>query len=205
MGGVRGGGTVVSQALHATVCEEASPGTRQMAQVVRRVLESLQITMEVKVVESLEVGQKAPEFEGQTSDGSRVSLASLRGKVVVLYFYPKDDTPGCTKEACAFRDANDELKELGAVVLGVSRDTVASHQKFTTKYDLNFPLIADVDEAICQAYGVIREKNLYGKKSMGVVRTTFVIDSDGNIAHIFNNVKVDGHAEKVLDIVRTLV
>lgn len=156
-------------------------------------------------MESLEVGQQAPEFEGLTSDGSSVSLASLRGKVVVLYFYPKDDTPGCTKEACAFRDANHELQELGALVLGVSRDTIATHQKFTTKYDLNFPLVADVDETICQAYGVIREKNLYGKTTLGVVRTTFVIDANGNIAHIFNNVKVDGHAQKVLDVVKSLV
>lgn len=168
-------------------------------------LQRIEKITEVNGMEALEVGQKAPEFDGPTGDGGRISLASLRGKVVVLYFYPKDNTPGCTKEACAFRDANDVLKELGAVVLGVSRDSVSSHEKFTAKYDLNFPLIADVDETICNAYGVIREKNMYGKKSMGVVRTTFVIDADGNIAHIFNNVKVDGHEEKVLDVVRKLV
>lgn len=127
-----------------------------------------------------------------------VTLESLRGKVVVLYFYPKDDTPGCTKEACAFRDLQAEFAAAGAVIYGVSRDSVASHGKFASKFGLTFPLLADEDESICQAYGVIQEKMSYGKKSIGLVRTTYIINSEGRIGKVFPNVKVDGHVDSVL-------
>jgi thioredoxin-dependent peroxiredoxin len=155
-------------------------------------------------VADLEVGQQAPIFSASTQDGSVVTLESLKGKVVVLYFYPKDDTPGCTKEACGFRDMNAEFATLGAVVYGVSRDSIESHKAFASKFQLTFPLLADPDEAICQAYGVIKEKTLYGKKSIGLVRTTFIIDQEGTIRKIFPNVRVDGHVDKVLDAVKQL-
>lgn len=150
----------------------------------------------------LEVGQKAPAFSASTQDGSVVTLESLKGKIVVLYFYPKDDTPGCTKEACGFRDMSADFASLGAVVYGVSRDSIESHKAFASKFQLTFPLLADPDEAICQAYGVIKEKTLYGKKSIGLVRTTFIIDQEGTIRKIFPNVRVDGHVDKVLDAVK---
>lgn len=146
----------------------------------------------------LKVGDYAPSFSAQTQDGSMVTLESLRGKVVVLYFYPKDDTPGCTKEACAFRDLQAEFAAAGAVIYGVSRDSVASHGKFASKFGLTFPLLADEDESICQAYGVIQEKMSYGKKSIGLVRTTYIINSEGRIGKVFPNVKVDGHVDSVL-------
>ena len=117
---------------------------------------------------------------------------------MVLYFYPKDDTPGCTKEACAFRDGIDDLRDSRAVVLGVSADSVESHKKFSTKYDLNFPLLSDVDKKVLRAYGVWKEKSLYGRKFMGIERTTYVIDEEGKITHIFPKVKVDAHLEDVL-------
>lgn len=144
-------------------------------------------------------GQEAPDFN---LDG--VSLAALRGKPVVLYFYPKDDTPGCTTQACSFRDLKGEYDAAGAVILGVSKDDTDSHGKFTTKFGLNFPLLADIDGALCEAYGVWVEKMNYGKKYMGIERTTFVIDAEGKIAKVFPRVKVDGHGEKVLAAVRAL-
>jgi peroxiredoxin Q/BCP len=146
----------------------------------------------------LRVGQTAPPFTLLDDKGQKVRLTDFKGKKVVLYFYPKDDTPGCTKEACAFRDGIDDLQESGAVVLGVSADSVESHKKFSTKYDLNFPLLSDVDKKALQAYRVWKEKSLYGRKFMGVERTTFVIDEEGKIGHIFPKVKVDGHLEDVL-------
>lgn len=152
----------------------------------------------------LEVGQAAPPFALPDQSGHEVSLESLRGKVVVLYFYPKDDTPGCTKEACSFRDLNSELQEAGAVVYGMSRDSVGSHEKFAQKYGLNFPLLADESSEVCEAYGVIQDKNMYGKVSRGIVRTTFIIDREGQIAKIYPKVKVDGHADEVLETVRSL-
>ncbi|MCL4109668.1 UNVERIFIED_CONTAM: hypothetical protein GTU68_055029 [Idotea baltica] len=152
----------------------------------------------------IEAGQKAPAFTLKATDGSTVKLSDLKGKPVVLYFYPKDDTPGCTKEACAFRDRKDELTKLGAVVLGVSPDTVDSHVKFTEKFDLNFPLLADKDHKVAEKYGAWREKNRYGKVSMGIQRSTFVIDAEGKVAKTWKAVKVDGHDEKVLEIVRGL-
>ena len=146
----------------------------------------------------LKVGQKAPDFTAMNDKGEKVKLAELKGKKVVLYFYPKDDTPGCTKEACAFRDGIDEIKSRGAVVMGVSADSVDSHKKFKSKFDLNFPLLADGDKKMVEAYGVWKEKSMYGKKYMGIERTTFVIDEQGKIAHIFPKVKVDQHYGEVL-------
>ena len=146
----------------------------------------------------LQVGQKAPPFTLLDDKGQKVSLSDYKGKKVVLYFYPKDDTPGCTKEACAFRDGIDDLRDSRAVVLGVSADSVESHKKFSMKYDLNFPLLSDVDKKALQAYGVWKEKSLYGRKYMGIERTTYVIDEKGKIAHIFPKVKVDAHLEDVL-------
>jgi len=147
----------------------------------------------------LKVGQKAPDFTAMNDKGEKVKLAELKGKKVVLYFYPKDDTPGCTKEACAFRDGIDEIKSRGAVVMGVSADSVDSHKKFKSKFDLNFPLLADSDKKMVEAYGVWKEKSMYGKKYMGIERTTFVIDEQGKIAHIFPKVKVDQHYDEVVE------
>jgi peroxiredoxin Q/BCP len=150
----------------------------------------------------LKVGQKAPDFTVMDDKGEKVKLADLKGKKVVLYFYPKDDTPGCTKEACAFRDGIDKIKKRGAVVLGVSADSVESHKKFKNKFDLNFPLLADSDKKMIEAYGVWKEKSMYGKKYMGIERTTFVIDENGKIAHIFPKVKVDQHYDEVLEALK---
>jgi thioredoxin-dependent peroxiredoxin len=146
----------------------------------------------------LKVGQKAPDFTVMNDNGEKVKLSDFKGKKVVLYFYPKDDTPGCTKEACAFRDGISEMKKKGAVVLGVSADSVESHKKFKNKFDLNFPLLADTEKKIIEGYGVWKEKSMYGKKYMGIERTTFVIDEQGKISHIFPKVKVDQHYDEVL-------
>lgn len=146
----------------------------------------------------VEEGKKAPAFTLTADDGTKVRLSELTGTPVVLYFYPKDDTPGCTREACAFRDQKAKLKKLGAVVLGVSPDTVASHEKFRDKYELNFPLLADPDHKTAEKYGAWREKNMYGKKSMGIQRSTFLIDANGKVARLWKRVKVDGHDEQVL-------
>jgi thioredoxin-dependent peroxiredoxin len=148
---------------------------------------------------AVEEGKAAPAFTLTAHNGEKVSLKDFKGdKQVVLYFYPKDDTPGCTREACSFRDNLKAFEEKDTVVLGVSRDGLASHQKFAEKYELPFPLLSDEDETVCNKYEVIREKNMYGRKTMGVVRSTFVIGKDGKIKKIFRNVKVDGHTEKVL-------
>jgi peroxiredoxin Q/BCP len=147
----------------------------------------------------LKAGSKAPSFSLQSDDGKNISLNDFAGKKVVLYFYPKDDTPGCTREACSFTENANALRKAGAVVLGVSADSVASHEKFKKKYKLNFPLLSDPDRETIRKYGVWKEKNMYGKKTMGVERTTFIIDEEGKIAHIFPKVKVDGHTEKVLE------
>jgi thioredoxin-dependent peroxiredoxin len=152
----------------------------------------------------LEEGTKAPAFTLAADDGSKVKLADLKGSPVVLYFYPADDTPGCTREACAFRDRSAELKKLGAKVYGVSPDDVASHVKFRDKYSLNFPLLADPDHAVAEKFGAWREKNMYGKKRMGIVRSTFLIGPDGLIKKVWRSVKVDGHDEKVLEALKEL-
>ena len=152
----------------------------------------------------LSEGDKAPEFTLQADDGSKVTLADLKGSPVVLYFYPADDTPGCTREACAFRDRAAELKKLGAKVFGVSPDSVASHVKFRNKFQLNFPLLVDPDHAVAEKFGAWREKNMYGKKSMGIARSTFLIDKEGVIRKAWKAVKVDGHDEQVLEALRQL-
>ena len=149
-------------------------------------------------------GQPAPEFTLADQRGGEVSLADYRGKPVVLYFYPKDDTPGCTTEACAFRDARADYAAAGAVVLGVSPDDVKSHAKFAGKFQLEFPLLADVGNGVCKSYGVWKEKSMYGKAYMGVERTTFLIGVDGIVKKVFPKVKVDGHSEAILEAIRAL-
>ena len=146
----------------------------------------------------IEEGKKAPAFALTADDGAKVRLSELAGSPVVLYFYPKDDTPGCTREACAFRDQKAKLKKHGAIVLGVSPDTVDSHGKFRDKYKLNFPLLADLDHKVAEKYGAWREKNMYGKKSMGIQRSTYLIDAAGKVAKVWKRVKVDGHDVQVL-------
>ena len=146
----------------------------------------------------VEEGKPAPNFELQSDEGEAVSLTSLRGKPIVLYFYPKDDTPGCTAQACAIRDAWGEFERAGAVVLGVSPDDESSHVKFREKYGLPFPLLADTGHEVSEEYGVWGEKSLYGKTYMGVERSTFVIDEEGNIAKVLRKVKPDTHADDVL-------
>lgn len=151
---------------------------------------------------TLEEGQRAPDFTLVSSDGEKVKLSSFRGKKVVLYFCPRDDTPGCTREACEFRDGLARLRRRGAVVLGMSTDPVSSHEKFAGKYGLNFPLLADTEKKVVRMYGAWQEKNMYGKKSMGIVRSTFLIDEDGEIFRIFPRVRVDGHFEEVLEALK---
>jgi peroxiredoxin Q/BCP len=146
----------------------------------------------------VEEGKPAPDFELPSDSGERVKLSSLRGKPVVLYFYPKDDTPGCTKQACGIRDVYADFRERGAVVLGVSPDDEASHVKFKEKYSLPFTLLADPEHKVAEEYGVWKQRNLYGKKSMGIERSTFVIDADGNVAKAMRRVKPDTHAADVL-------
>ncbi len=152
----------------------------------------------------LKEGMKAPGFSVESSEGGEVSLEALRGKVVVLYFYPKDDTPGCTKEACSFRDADSEIRKLGAVVLGVSKDGLASHGKFKAKYSLNFPLLSDPEGKLIAAYGVWKDKSIFGHSALGIQRSTFVIDREGIVRKAWYGVKVDGHADEVLQVVRGL-
>ena len=146
----------------------------------------------------IQVGDRAPAFSLQSDTGEVVSLKNLKGKTVVLYFYPKDMTPGCTTEASDFKTYSAKFKKKDAVILGVSKDSVASHEKFKKKYGLPFPLLSDVDGDACEAYGVWKEKSLYGRKYMGIERTTFVINPQGKIQAIFPKVKVAGHAAQVL-------
>ena len=146
----------------------------------------------------LKIGDKAPTFSLPTGDGKTLALKDLKGKKVVLYFYPKDNTSGCTKEACSFQENSSAVKKKKAIVLGVSADSSSSHAKFATKYDLSFPLLSDEKKEVLKAYGVWKEKSMYGRKYMGIERTTFIIDEDGKIAQIFPRVKVDGHTEEVL-------
>lgn len=146
----------------------------------------------------LKVGDKAPAFTLLSDRGEEVSLRDYLGQSVILYFYPKDMTPGCTTQACDFRDSGPAIKKKKAVVLGVSRDSQERHEKFRDKYELNFPLLADEDGKVCKLYGVWQEKSLYGRKFMGIVRTTFLIDPKGKIAQIFPKVKVKDHAKAVL-------
>ena len=144
-------------------------------------------------------GEPAPDFTLRSDAGQDVSLSDLRGRTVVLYFYPRDDTPGCTTQARGLRDVYGEIQERGATVLGVSPDTEASHVKFRDKYGLPFPLLADPDHEVAERYGVWVEKNMYGKKSMGIKRSTFVIDAEGNVARAMYGVSPDGHTDQVLE------
>ena len=146
----------------------------------------------------LKAGDPAPDFEAVLDNGETVSLSQFKGKNVVLYFYPKDNTPGCTREACDFRDNISSLEEKNTVILGVSPDSVKSHQKFKDKFDLPFPLISDEAKDVAQAFGVWREKKMYGKTRMGIVRSTFIIGPDGQISKAYDSVKVAGHVEDVI-------
>jgi peroxiredoxin Q/BCP len=151
---------------------------------------------------SVEAGDKAPDFTLATDGGGTVSLKKLKGRKVIVYFYPKDDTPGCTTEACGFRDAMAAFRRAGAGVVGISRDSVARHDSFKAKYDLPFTLAADGDGAVCEAYGVWVEKSNYGRKYMGIERSTFLIDENGTIARVWRKVRVKGHVEDVLQAAR---
>lgn len=153
----------------------------------------------------LEEGFKVPAFTLKDQHGKSVKLSDFKGHPVVVYFYPKDDTPGCTKEACAFRDQQTHLQQLGAVVLGISPDDAASHGKFATKYDLNFPLLVDTEHKVAEKFGAWREKNMYGKVSWGIQRSTFLIDATGKVARAWKRVQVDGHDQQVMTALRELV
>ena len=153
---------------------------------------------------ALEVGMAAPDFTLASDTAGEVTLSALRGTPVVLYFYPKDDTPGCTTEACDFRDRMDRVAAAGAKVFGVSRDTIAKHEKFRGKYDLNFPLLSDPDQAVHEAYGAWGEKQNYGRTYLGCIRTTVLIDGEGAVREVWSKVRVKGHADKVLDALDAL-
>lgn len=152
---------------------------------------------------TIELNQSAPHFE-LLSDSHKLSLKDLKGKKVILYFYPKDDTPGCTREACDFRDALPQLNKLNATVVGISKDDIKSHQKFKQKYALPFPLLADEDGKVCETYSVWVEKSMYGKKYMGIERSTFLLDEQGKIQGIWRKVKVDGHVDEVKEKLKEL-
>lgn len=154
------------------------------------------------MTDGVTVGEKAPDFSLPDQSGMQVRLDALRDKQVVLYFYPKDDTPGCTKESCEFRDAHTKISKAGAVVLGISLDGAESHRKFIDKYGLPFSLLSDEDAAVSKAYEVYKLKNMYGRKYWGIERSTFVIDQAGLIKSIFRKVKVDGHADEVLAVLK---
>ncbi len=151
----------------------------------------------------LKTNDKAPSFSLLDQDGNTVSLKDFAGKTVVLFFYPKADTPGCTVEACGFRDTYKKIQATGAVILGISADTSAKQKKFEEKFKLPYPLLADTDKKICESFGVIQEKSMYGKKYMGIARMTFVIGPTGKILHIYEKVKPEGHAEEVLAYLNT--
>jgi len=152
----------------------------------------------------LAVGDAAPPFSLPSDSGKDVALGDFAGKTLVLYFYPKDSTPGCTREAQAFEEAKAKLAKMGAAVVGVSKDSVKSHCSFRDKYDLSFPLLSDPDLSVHEAYGVYGEKVMYGKKILGTIRTTYVIDGKGTVAHVWSPVKVDGHADAVLEAVKSM-
>jgi thioredoxin-dependent peroxiredoxin len=152
----------------------------------------------------IEQGQPAPDFTLQDQEGKSVTLSALQGSPVVLYFYPKDDTPGCTTEACAFRDAEADYQAAGAKVLGVSPDNVKSHARFAAKHQLPFPLLADTETKVCELFGVWKEKSMYGRTYMGVERTTVLIDAKGIVRKVFPKVKVPGHSEAVLEALKML-
>lgn len=152
----------------------------------------------------LDVSDPAPSFTLPRGGGGEVTLSSLKGSAVVLFFYPRDDTPGCTKESIGFSEALQAFADAGAHVFGISKDTVAKHEKFSAKHDLTTPLLSDAEAAVCEDYGVWKEKNMYGKKHWGIERSTFLIDAEGRIARIWRKVKVDGHVEEVLAAAKSL-
>ena len=149
----------------------------------------------------LKEGDKAPSFSIESDTGEKIALKDFHGKRVILYFYPKDMTSGCTQESCDFRDAHPKIKKRGAIVLGVSKDPIESHQKFKDKNKLNFPLLADTTGKMCEAYGVWKEKSMYGRKYMGIERSTFVIGPNGKIEKIYAKVKVTGHVDEILNVI----
>ena len=151
---------------------------------------------------ALKNGSKAPDFTLPADGGGSVTLSALKGQPVVLYFYPKDDTPGCTQESCDFRDNMTALKRLKVQVIGISKDSVKKHDKFKDKYELNFPLASDEEGSVCEKYGVWVEKSMYGKKYMGIERSTFLIDAEGKIAHIWRKVSVTDHVTEVLQVLK---
>ena len=153
---------------------------------------------------SVNEGDKAPEFSMPTDSGGTISLKDLKGRPVVLYFYPKDSTPGCTKEACAFRDLMPDFSKIDAEIIGVSKDSVKRHENFKANNELPFTLASDEDGDVCETYGVWAEKSMYGRKFMGIERATFLIDGKGRVRKVWRKVKVPGHAEEVLDVTRTL-
>jgi peroxiredoxin Q/BCP len=161
-------------------------------------LQTFQTLVCSKIMSQLKIGSKAPDFSAPNQNGETMSLADFSGKKLVLYFYPKDDTPGCTKQACNLRDNYNHLLNSGYQVIGVSPDNEKKHQKFIDKYDLPFDLLADTDQTICNAYGVWVEKSMYGRQYMGVARTTFIIDENGVIQEIINKVKVSEHTEQIV-------
>ncbi len=148
-------------------------------------------------MDTLEIGNNAPDFTLPTDNDGEISLSGLKGKNIVLYFYPKDSTPGCTTESCDFRDAMPKFEKLNAQIIGISKCSVAKHDKFKAKYDFNFPLASDENSDVCERYGVWKEKNMYGRKYMGIERSTFLIDKEGKISAIWRKVKVKGHVEDV--------
>lgn len=148
---------------------------------------------------SLSIGDTVPDFDIPATDGANISRSSLKGSPFVLYFYPKDDTPGCTAESCDFRDSLQKFNQAKVKIIGISKDSIAAHDKFRAKYELNFPLASDEKSDMCERFGVWVEKNMYGKKYWGIERTTFLINSDGVIQHIWHKVNVKGHVDEVLD------
>ena len=150
-------------------------------------------------MKALQEGDQAPEIKLETDTGETFDLAAHKGERIILYFYPRSDTPGCTIEACEFRDSSEKIAKKGALIVGISPDTVKAQAKFKTKFGLPFVLLADADRKVAEAYGVLKEKNMYGKKSIGVARTTFVIGPDGKIERIYDKVKPEGHADQILE------
>lgn len=178
------------------------PSTKMKTASTPKTKKPAQLSPSIVSTRELQVGDPAPAFSLPDDTGNIVNSSELRGKKVVVYFYPKDDTPGCTTEACSFRDGIQELRKSGAVVFGVSADSVSSHRKFSDKFQLNFSLLSDESKSMIQAFGVWKEKSMYGRKYMGIERTTLVINEDGTIGKIFPKVKVNGHFTEVLAALR---